>query len=49
VFGNVVTSDFTAGRMAAILSNYVARGVLVVTDDATATPLTADQVLTFTP
>ena len=48
VFGNVTSSD-VLGRMATILSNYVLRGVLVVTDDATSLPLTPDDVLTFVP
>jgi len=49
VFGNVTITDYSAGRLAALLADYVTRGVLKVTDTDTSTDLNPAQILTFVP
>lgn len=47
IFGNVTVTDYSSGRLAALLANYVDRGVLIV-EDAGA-PMTSADILTFVP
>lgn len=49
VFGNITVTDYSSSRLGTLLSDFVKKGALKVTDNNTGLPLSAEDILTFTP